>query len=80
METLEQSAEKHAKDFPKGIGDLKKVVETFKRSSFIAGFKKAEEIMYTEEEVLDMLKALQISKSIHNERIDIEKWFEHFRK
>ena len=80
QETLEEVADKHAKDFPKGIRDLKKVVETFKRSSFITGFKKAEEIMYTEEEVIDLLKALQIGYYIHNERVDIEKWFEQFKK
>ena len=34
---------------------------------------------YSEEEVIDLLKALQIGYYIHNERVDIEQWFEQFK-
>jgi len=34
---------------------------------------------YSEEEVIDLLKALQIGYYIHNERVDIDKWFEQFK-
>jgi len=34
---------------------------------------------YSEEEVIDLLKALQIHYGIYNERVDIDKWFEQFK-
>jgi hypothetical protein len=78
--TLEKHAEKHAKGFPKCINDSKKVVEAYKRTSFISGFKKAEEVMYTEEEVLDLLCARNIELNIYEGRENIEQWFEQFKK
>ena len=79
-ETIEEIAENHSKGFPKAIGDLKKVVESFKRNSFISGFKKAEEMLYNDEDVIDLLKALQIHYCIYNERVDVDKWFKQFKK
>ena len=35
--------------------------------------------MYTEEEVVHLLKALQLYKLVHTERIDIEEWFEKYK-
>lgn len=80
QETLEELAEKHAKEFPKAINDLEKVVEAFKRSSFITGFEKAKEIMYSEEEVLDLIKARQMSLMIGISGIETQLWFDPFRK
>ena len=34
---------------------------------------------YSEEEVVHLLKALQLYKLVHTERIDIEEWFEQFK-
>jgi len=34
---------------------------------------------YSEEEVIHLLKALQLYKLVHTERIDIEKWLEKFK-
>lgn len=35
---------------------------------------------YSEEEVIDLLKALQIYFGINKERVDIDKWFLQFKK
>lgn len=80
QETLEEAAEKYAKGFPKSLNHLKKVVEPFKRVSFIAGFKKAEEIMYTEEEVLDLLCARNIEFNLYEGRDKVEEWFNELKK
>ena len=54
------------------------------RISYVNGFKQGakwqQERSYSEEEVIDLLKALQIGYYIHNERVDIDKWFEQFKK
>ena len=47
---------------------------------FNDGAKWQQERSYSEEEVLYLLKALQIGYYIHNERVDIDKWFEQFKK
>lgn len=50
------------------------------RKGGLFGAKWQAERLYSDEEVLDLLKALQIEKSINTDRIDIDKWFEQFRK
>jgi hypothetical protein len=39
-----------------------------------------QERSYSEEEVIDLLKALQIEKLINADRINIENWFEQYKK
>ena len=50
------------------------------KRAFIKGAKLEQEISYNEEEVIDLLKALQIHYLTYNERINIDKWFEQFKK
>jgi hypothetical protein len=53
----------------------------FDYASFEEGAKWQQKIMYTEEEVIDVLKCLQIGYFLNsNKRIDIEEWFEQFKK
>jgi hypothetical protein len=48
--------------------------------SFIDGAKWQQERSYSEEEVSDLLKCLRIELNINKELIDIEEWFEQFKK
>lgn len=43
-------------------------------------FEAKQERSYIEEEVIDLLKALQIHYLTYNERVNIDKWFEQFKK
>ena len=47
--------------------------------AFVQGAKWQQEQLYSEEEVINLLKALQLYKLVHTERIDIEKWLEKFK-
>ena len=51
-----------------------------KVEGFIEGAKWQQERSYSEEEVIDLLKALQIHYLTYNERVNIDKWFEKFKK
>jgi hypothetical protein len=74
--TLEEVAEKEASLFyEKGSLDWNKY-----RQVFIEGAKWQQERSYSEEEVIDLLKALQIHYLTYNERVNIDKWFEQFKK
>jgi hypothetical protein len=47
---------------------------------FIDGFKLAQERSYSEEEVLEMLKELEIECVINPRRTEIKEWFKQFKK
>jgi hypothetical protein len=95
-ETLEEVAERYANESFIPIKNLEGVplripagqsvpcgFTNHKKAStkhFINGAKWQQERSYNEEEVIDLLKALQIGYYIHNERVDIDKWFKQFKK
>jgi len=73
QETLEEAAEKYAKyNFDSSHLDID--------DHFIAGAKWQQERMYSEEEVIDILKTLRHHSEIGNDIENIELWFEQFKK
>jgi hypothetical protein len=73
---LEEAAEKF---YPPTTTDLicsPKLV----RDAFVAGAKWQEKIMYSEEEVYELLKNYQSNYSYANNEIGLKKWFEEFKK
>lgn len=81
-ETLEEAAERLLSK--EGVKLHHSGLETYLKGNVINAMvemaKWQQEKSYSEEEVIDLLKALQIGYYIHNERVDIDKWFEQFKK
>jgi hypothetical protein len=50
------------------------------RDAFIAGGNHMVERMYSEKEVLELLKTYQSNYSYANNEIGLKKWFEEFKK
>jgi len=73
-ETLEEAAEKLYSD------KLYPMYGGLRRDAFINGAKWQQERSYSEEEVLAMLKELEIECVINPKRIEIKEWFEQFKK
>ena len=62
------------------------LVEQLKKHNFISNWlideakeMENQQLGYSDEEVVHLLKALQLYKLVHTERIDIEEWFEKFK-
>ena len=76
QETIEEAAENYSKITlnKSGLMSDKQV------NGFIAGAKWQAERMYSEEEVMDLLKAQLIEHKIYSGGVEVEEWFEQFKK
>lgn len=78
-ETLEEVAEKYVDNFEYGIAHPRRVC----KNAFINGAKWQQEISYSEEEVLKLLKNRTLNLYINiptDKHLGTEKWFEQFKK
>lgn len=73
--TAESIVQNTANSLGKSIPETFEIMENFSKE-----LDKLKEKMYSEEEVIHLLKALQLYKLVHTERINIEKWLEKFKK
>jgi hypothetical protein len=76
-ETLEEAAKLA---FTYEYGGEETFITDRKRDAFIEGAEWQQNRSYSEEEVINLLKALQIEKSINADRINIDRWFKQFKK
>ena len=79
QETLEEVEIRLEKADKYSQGFKNKTEENIAFISFLEGAKWQQERSYSEEEVVHLLKALQLYKLVHTERIDIEEWFEKYK-
>jgi hypothetical protein len=80
QETFEESVAKKLYPLNDGFQVMDIDISEELQVSFINGYKLAQERSYSEEEVLDILKELEIECVINPRRTEIREWFNKFKK